>query len=102
MLFNLERQSSNAFFSDPVNSASETITLTGSPQEQGEADVYYDVSSDNADAIVNSSYPILCMVSDTFWFFSSGQRASYEIALSWNECLAKNFPNVYQRLAASQ
>jgi hypothetical protein len=102
MLFNLERQSSNAFFSDPVNSASETITLTGSPQEQGLGDIYYDISSENSDAIINTSYPILCMVSDTFWFLSTGERASYEIALSWNECLAKNFPNVYQRLAASQ
>jgi hypothetical protein len=37
--FNLERQSSNAFFADPVNSQSETITLTGSPQVQGDGDV---------------------------------------------------------------
>jgi hypothetical protein len=35
MIFNLERQSANAFFADPVNSANESITLTGSPQSQG-------------------------------------------------------------------
>jgi hypothetical protein len=41
LVFNLERQSSNAFFADSVNSANETIMLTGSPQMQGLAgDVY--------------------------------------------------------------
>jgi hypothetical protein len=38
LIFNLERQSSNAFFSDPVNSNNESITLTGSPQAQGIGD----------------------------------------------------------------
>jgi hypothetical protein len=42
LVFNLERQSSNAFFADPVNSTNETIMLTGSPQIQGlTGDVYY-------------------------------------------------------------
>jgi hypothetical protein len=89
MLFNLERQSANAFFSDPVNSASETITLTGSPQVQGTgeegsagSDVYYYINAEGMDDEINKSYPILGIASDTFWLFSSGQRAIYEIALS--------------------
>jgi hypothetical protein len=41
LIFNLERQSSNAFFSDPVNSANETISLKGAPKKQDLGDVYY-------------------------------------------------------------
>jgi hypothetical protein len=97
--FNLERQSSNAFFADPVNSRSETITVTGSSQVQGEGDVYYNIASENHADKINTTCPILCIVSDTFWLFTAGQRATYEIGLSWNECLAKNYPEIYQRLA---
>jgi hypothetical protein len=104
MLFNLERQSSNAFFSDPVNSSQETIQLTGSPQTQWmKGDVYYYLNAENDDtddeAHKNHTPPILAVVSDTFWFFSVGQRAVYEKAVGWNECLAKHFPNVFKRLA---
>jgi hypothetical protein len=108
MLFNLERQSSNAFFSDPVNSANETISLTGYPQVQGTgevgspgSDVYYYINKENEGEVINKAQPILAIVSDTFWLFSTGQRATYEIALSWNETLAKKYPEVYARLAGS-
>jgi hypothetical protein len=104
LVFNLERQSSNAFFADPVNSANETIMLTGSPQIRGLAgDVYYwpnaedDMSTDNK----NKAQPILAVVSDTFWMFSTKERADYEITLSWNQCLSKYFPEVNQRLSAA-
>jgi hypothetical protein len=111
LIFNLERQSSNAFFSDPVNSANESITLTGSPQSQGMGDstaktggdVYYYLNSENDrvddEAHKNHTAPILAVVSDTFWLFSTKDRPIYEIGLSWNECLAKNYPEVLQRLA---
>ena len=101
MIFNLERQSSNAFFADPVNSASETISVTGGPQKQDDGDVYYDISAEDEPLKINFTCPINAIVSDTFWFFSTGQRANYEIGLSWNECLAKNFPDVYRSLSAS-
>jgi hypothetical protein len=104
MLFNLERQSSNAFFSDPVNSSQETIQLTGSPQTQGmDGDVYYylNAEGDTADdeAHKNHTPPILGIVSDSYWFFSVGERAVYEKAVGWNESLAKHFPSVFKRLA---
>jgi hypothetical protein len=102
LIFNLERQSSNAFFSDPVNSANETISLTGNPQVQGVGDIYYNLAAENDADKFNEAKPLLCVVSDTFWFFTTGARANYEIALSWNECLSKNFPDVYQRLMAAQ
>jgi hypothetical protein len=40
LIFNLDRQSSNAFFPDPVNSNNETITLKGTPQKQELGDFY--------------------------------------------------------------
>jgi hypothetical protein len=104
LVSNLERQSSNAFFADPVNSANETIMLTGSPQIQGLAgDDYYwlnaedDMWTDNK----NKAQPILAVVSDTFWMFSTKERANYEITLTWNQCLSKYFPEVYQRLRSA-
>ena len=104
MIFNLERQSSNAFFSDPVDSANESISLTGSPQVQGmNGDVYYYLNDEfdttDDDAHKNKACPILGIVSDTFWLFSSSSRCTYETALGWNECLQKFYPDVYQRLA---
>jgi hypothetical protein len=87
LVFNLERQSSNAFFADPVNSANETIMLTGSPQVQGlDGDVYYWLNSENDQSVdfKNKASPILAVVSDTFWMFSTKERANYEISLSWN------------------
>jgi hypothetical protein len=104
MIFNLERQSSNAFFSDPVNSSNETIQLTGSPQTQGmNGDVYYYINAENDTtedpAHKNGTPPILAIVSDTFWFFSVGQRGVYEKAVDWNECFRKNFPETFTRLA---
>jgi hypothetical protein len=70
LVFNLERQSSNAFFADPVNSANETVMLTGSPQVQGSAgDVYYwlNTESDIGLDYKNQASPIVAVVSDTFW-----------------------------------
>jgi hypothetical protein len=50
----------------------------------------------------NHTQPILGITSDTFWFFTTGQRATYGTALGWNDCLAKNFPDVFRRLAGVQ
>jgi hypothetical protein len=107
MVFNLERQSANAFFADPVNSVNETIMLTGNPQVQGlNGDVYYwlNMEGDTVDspATKNKANPVIGIVSDTFWLFNTGKLVDYEIALSWNECLQKNFPDVYRRLMAQQ
>jgi hypothetical protein len=112
MIFNLERQSANAFFADPVNSANESITLTGSPQAQGlgnfttkegGGDVYYYLNSGDQQADVpelhNHTAPILAVVSDTFWLFSTSDKPVYEISASWNETFAKNYPDVFRRLA---
>jgi hypothetical protein len=111
MIFNLERQSANAFFADPVNSTNESITLTGSPQAQGignfntkegGGDVYYYLNSgdqrDDVPELHNHTAPILAVVSDTFWLFTTTDRPVYETATSWNDNLAKNFPDIFNRL----
>jgi hypothetical protein len=110
MIFNLERQSSNAFFADPVNSANESISLTGSPQSQGlgdstihaGGDVYYFLNAENDttddEAHKNHTCPIIAVVSDSFWLFSAQGAPTYEVSVSWNECLAKYFPDVFRRL----
>jgi hypothetical protein len=102
-LFNLERQSSNAFFSDPVDSPNESIQLSGAPQVQGLAgDVYYYLAreAETDTNNVNHARPMVAIVSDSFWLFSSGQKAVYETSVGWNETLAKHFPGVLQRLAS--
>ncbi|GHU18849.1 hypothetical protein FACS189472_07770 [Alphaproteobacteria bacterium] len=113
MIFNLERQSSNAFFADPVNSTNESITLTGSPQSQGigdgeigkGGDVYYYLNAEDDqkddEAHKNHTAPILAVVSDTFWMFSTTERPVYEVAAGWNETLAKHYPDVLRRLGGS-
>jgi prepilin-type processing-associated H-X9-DG protein len=55
------------------------------------------MSTDNK----NKAQPILAVVSDTFWMFSTKERANYEITLTWNQCLSKHFPEVYNRLGAA-
>jgi hypothetical protein len=100
LIYNLERQSPNACFSDPANSNNESITLKGTPQKQEMGDVYYilNVEDDNADLIYNRATPILVIISDTFWMLSSTSRAQYVNDMSWNQCLARFYPNVLQRL----
>jgi hypothetical protein len=78
--------------------------LTGSPQVQGLAgDVYYWLNAENDQSLdfKNKANPILAVVSDTFWMFSTKERANYEIGLSWNQCLGKHFPDVLQRLRSA-
>jgi hypothetical protein len=66
--------------------------------------VYYYTNRENDqtddEAHKNKTPPILAIVSDSFWFFSTGQRGVYEKATSWNETLARHFPAVFQRLVA--
>jgi hypothetical protein len=105
LVFNLERQSSNSFFSDPVNSANESISLTGAPQAQGfGGDVYYYLSKEAEpdDDAHHKTCRILAVVSDSFWLFATGQRATYETSLCWNETLQKNFPDLIRTLTSRQ
>jgi hypothetical protein len=104
MVFNLERQSSNMFFPDPVNSEAETIQVTGSPQTQGiNGDIYFYKNRENDqvddEAHKNRTPPILGIVSDSGWLFQTGQLAEYEKAKPWNETLAKHSPETFAKLS---
>jgi hypothetical protein len=118
LIFNIRRQSAGHYCPDVVNSMSENISLTGSPQSQGMenpadnkgGDTYYYLNTENNDpsrdktrfpVVVNTTAPILGIVSLTQWMFSVGQLAIYEISLTGNEALAKHFPEALQRLAAT-
>ncbi|GHU18309.1 hypothetical protein FACS189472_06440 [Alphaproteobacteria bacterium] len=101
-----------SFYSDCVNSANESITLTGSPQSQGigkideykVGDVYYYLNAEDDrvddEAHPNHTAPILAIVSDSFWLFSTSDKPVYEISTGWNGTLQKNFPEMVQRLRA--
>ncbi|GHU21078.1 hypothetical protein FACS189472_13460 [Alphaproteobacteria bacterium] len=109
MLFNLQRQSCNAFYSDPVKARNETISLTGHPSSPNDenldkkgGDPYYYLDAENHKKNeVNKTAPILCIVSDTFWMFRVGERAVYDTTSTWNETLAKHYPEIFQRLAGA-
>jgi hypothetical protein len=56
LVFSLERQSSNAFFADPVNSTNEMIMLTCFPQVQGlVGDVCFWFNAENDISIDNKN-----------------------------------------------
>jgi hypothetical protein len=109
-----ERSNANAFFFDGVFSQNETITLRGNlltltetDGTQNVVDTYYilkrngDRPTGQADTIFNRTAPILCLVSDSFFMFSTGKRATYETTLSWNETFAKYYPQLYQSLVSA-
>jgi hypothetical protein len=110
-----ERSNANAFFFDGVFSRNETITLRGSPlsvpNQNGDmtiVDTYYVLNRNNdvpgvnnVQEINNKTAPILCLVSDSFFIFTSNRKAAYETTLTWNEAFAKNFPGIYQSLVST-
>jgi hypothetical protein len=98
----VERKSANAFFFDGVNSPHETITLQANPiVSEGEQDTYlYNNRHNNArtPAKRNLTPPVICLISDTFWLFSSGKQAIYETSKTWNEVFRDNYPALYNSL----
>jgi hypothetical protein len=110
-----ERSNANAFFFDGVFSRNETITLRASPLSIPNAagdmtvvDTYYVLNRNNdvpgvngVQEINNKTAPILCLVSDSFFIFTSNRKAVYETTLTWNEAFAKNFPQICQSLVSS-
>jgi hypothetical protein len=66
-------------------------------------DVYYYLNAEDeqAEEVHNHTAPILAVVSDTFWLFSTSERPVYEIGASWNETFARNWPDVFRRLSGS-
>jgi hypothetical protein len=105
----VERQSANAFFFDGLDSGADTenITLSGkfiTDKDNNKLDTYAILNRNDVTAITTASYnrtpPIICLVSDTFWLFTSenGGTVEYNTRETWNDLFAKRYPEIYKRL----
>jgi hypothetical protein len=104
----LERQSANAFFFDGVDSGNDTenVTLKGTFIRDGNNIVIdnYARLHRNNQVFVNEMYnrtpPIVCLVSDTFWLFTSnnGGTVEYNTRETWTELFNRRYPQIYSRL----
>jgi hypothetical protein len=106
----VERQSANAFFFDGLDSGADTenITLSGkfiSDKENNKLDTYAILNQNNNNSITvyNRTPPLICLVSDTFWLFTSqsGGSVEYNTRETWNDLFAKRFPDIYKKLMDS-
>jgi hypothetical protein len=97
-----ERRSCNAFFFNGVDSPHETITLTGTPIcKEGRQDTYlYNHRHNNKYNVgnKNGTPPLLCLITDTFWLFSSNRAAVYETSRSWDEVFSSHYNGLYNQL----
>jgi hypothetical protein len=107
----VERESANAFFFDGLDSgaSTENVTLSGTfatDNNNNRIDTYYNLNRHNNivenDATYNRTPPIICLVSDTFWLFTShnGGQVEYNTRDTWNKLFAERFPDLYDKLMA--
>jgi hypothetical protein len=103
-----ERSNANAFFFDGVNSKNETITLKANIKQYNSTPIntYYILNRNQhaptgqQDTEYNKTAPMLCLVSDTFFIFNTGRKATYETTKTWNEAFATYFPQLFSQLAS--
>jgi hypothetical protein len=105
----VERESANAFFFDGLDSGADTETLKISgkfitDKDNHKIDTYAILNRNDKIAMTNDSYnrtpPIVCLVTDTFWLFTSknGGTVEYNTKETWNELFSKRYPEIYERL----
>jgi hypothetical protein len=104
----VERASANAFFFHGLDSGAdiETLTLNGKFISDGSNHKFdnYFLFNRNNDEPTNDTYnktpPIVCLITDTFWLFTSrnGGIVEYNTKETWNELLSKRYPALYDRL----
>jgi hypothetical protein len=82
-----------------------TITKTFITDKDGnKVDNYVFLNKNDNRVISNDSYnrtpPIMCLVTDTFWLFTSqnGGTVEYNTKETWNELFNKRYPQIYNRL----
>jgi hypothetical protein len=101
-IINVQRPSASAWGADPYhNPTGETITLSAGPivSENNQDTYYIQARHNNQDnSKKNNVPPLLCLVSDSFWLFSSKGPAIYETQGSWNSVFQKHFPDLFQQL----
>jgi hypothetical protein len=102
----VERESANAFFWDGLDSGANTenITLSGrfiSDKDGYKLNTYYTLNrNSDTNPELNTTPPIICLVSDSFWLFTShnGGSVEYNTKETWNELFSKRFPDLYRQL----
>jgi hypothetical protein len=100
---NICRESSSPFSNEPYrNPQGETITLASAPlvTEDGQDTYLYPFARHNAPVDTtkrNNTPPILGLVNDTFWFFTT-QGVVYETQMNWNDALRRYFPTLHAQL----
>jgi hypothetical protein len=105
----LERESANAFFFDGLDSGpnTENVSISGkfiTDVNNNKIDTYAILNRNNNQTITPDSYnrtpPIMCLVTDTFWLFTShnGGTCEYNTKETWNELFQRTWPNLYGRL----
>jgi hypothetical protein len=100
---NITRESSSPFGSEPYhNPLGETITLQSTPllTEDFQDTYLYPFARHNNPVNVaqrNNTPPMLALVSDTFWFFTT-QRCVYETQMNWNDAFQRYFPTLHAQL----
>jgi hypothetical protein len=105
----VERESANAFFFDGLDSGpnSENVTINGifvEDKDRNKYDNYYVLNRNNdttiTEASLNKAPPMIFLVSDTFWLFTSdkGGSVEYDNRYTWDELFKKNYPQLYSTL----
>jgi hypothetical protein len=108
----VERESANAFFFDGLDSGSDTenVTISGkfiTDATNHKVDTYYILNRNDKTTISADSYnrtpPVMCLVTDTFWLFTSanGGTVEYNTKETWNELFKKRYPELYGRLMSA-
>jgi hypothetical protein len=84
----------------------ENITLSRkfiTDKNNYELDVYAILNRNDNTTITTTSYnrtpPIVCLVLDTFWLFTSenGGTVEYNTRETWIDLFAKRYPEIYKR-----
>jgi hypothetical protein len=81
----------------------ENITITGTFITDKDGHKWITTHNDNK-IVLNESYnqtpPIMCLVTDAFWLFTSqnGGTVEYNTKETWDELFKKRYPSIYQRL----
>jgi hypothetical protein len=51
--------------------------------------------------ILNTTAPIIALVSDSFFIFQTGRKVSYETTQTWTNIFSTKFPSTFDRLINS-
>jgi hypothetical protein len=97
----VERESANPFFFDDLDSGAdmENVTITGTfitDKDGHKVENYTFLNRNDNQAVTNDIYnripPIVCLVTDTFWLFTShnGGTVEYNTKEIWDELFKRD------------